>query len=473
MFISRLNSRYLLFPLPLIAAVALFQGAPAPTSAQSKPVLFSRDILPILNKECRSCHVGSAAPGGYSVETPEKLLAGGRHGKAVVPGKSKESTLIKYMTGELKPLMPPGKPLSMETITLFRRWIDEGGKIDSMVETQGKAEPGSGATKPEKTTSIPPVPQVGAVKQYAPVTALAFSPDGTKLAAGAYRAVRIVDPKTGKILRTLNGPADQVLAVAWSSDGRHLAAAGGMPGATGELVVWDAVAWGTPKNYQGHADTISGIAWKPGAMEFATSSLDKTVKIWDAATGKETKTLKDHADPVYGVAYSPDGKWFASGSGDRSAKLYSTDNYSRAVTVFRHGDAVTALTFPKNDLLITASADKQARAWPVTTQPVENPLRSHGEGDVINAVAASADGDTFVWGASNKRIKVWNRVMDKHREDGPTLADWVYAVSASPDGQTVAAGAGDGKVYLWTQGEGRALGKEAKPMIVEPGKGTN
>ena len=49
---------------------------------------------------------------------------------------------------------------------------------------------------------------------------------------------------------------------------------------------------------------------------------------------------------------------------------------------------------------MTACVDKQVRVWPVKAESVENPLRSHGEGDVVNALGFSADGSTLVWGAA-------------------------------------------------------------------------
>src|SRR5687767_10941446 len=82
------------------------------TAAPAK-VTFSRQVLPVLQRECRSCHAGSAAPGGYRMESAAEIVGGGRHGAAIVPGKSGESALVKYLTGELKPQMPPGKPLSL------------------------------------------------------------------------------------------------------------------------------------------------------------------------------------------------------------------------------------------------------------------------------------------------------------------------------------------------------------------------
>src|SRR5687768_12727887 len=94
---------------PILAGCALSLIAAAAPAAPPK-VVFSRQVLPVLNRECAGCHKGPAAPGGYSLESAERLFAGGRHGTAVVPGKSADSTIVRYLTGELKPQMPPGKP---------------------------------------------------------------------------------------------------------------------------------------------------------------------------------------------------------------------------------------------------------------------------------------------------------------------------------------------------------------------------
>jgi WD40 repeat protein len=397
------------------------------------------------------------------VESAEKLLAGGRHGRAVVPGKSAESTLVKYLTGALKPQMPPAGPLPLDQVALIKRWIDEGAKIDSMtapVERGGVmrgAMPMVGAPvlRSGHATGLALLPL--AVTQAAPVTALAYSPDGKLLAAGGYRAVRILNPEDGALLHALPGPSDQVLSVAWSSDGKRLAAAGGVSGTSGEVCVWDVPAsgaWPKPRELRGHADTVYAVAWRPNAAEVLTASLDKTARIWDAGTGATVKVLKDHVDSVLGGAYSPDGKWLATGSLDRTVKLYDAATREK-VASYTNPEGVTAIGFGAKSDILVACAEKQVRVWPVKPGTVENPLRGHGEGEAVTSLAFSADGATFAWGAANRKVRIWNGEVSSHRREMGDAMDWVYAVALTPDGKTVAAGVGDGKVYFWTTADGK------------------
>ena len=55
-----------------------------------------------------------------------------------------------------------------------------------------------------------------------------------------------------------------------------VAASGGLPGAYGEICLWNTTTWARPRVIKSHADTIYGISWRPNAPEFATASLDKT-----------------------------------------------------------------------------------------------------------------------------------------------------------------------------------------------------
>ncbi len=439
-------------------------------SAAPPKVQFSKQVLPILKRECGSCHAGSAAPGGYSIESAERLLAGGRHGAAVVAGKSGASTLPKYLTGELKPIMPPGKPLSLDTIALIKRWIDEGAKIDAMVAAPDRATAGimrdampmmkrPGSTR-ESDAQKAGIPLPSPISQAAPVTALSVSPDGKWVAAGGFRAVRLLDAASGEVRQTLNGASDQVLSVAWSSDGKRLAAAGGVPGSFGEVALWEQMPtgdWGKPKLLKEHADSIYGVAWRPGGTEFATASLDKTARVWDAASGKVLRVVKDHVDAVLAVAYSADGKWMATGSADRTAKLYLTESGQR-VTSLTHGDAVTAVVFGgKSETIATACADKQVRLWPVRAGTVENPLRGQGEGEPVNAIAYSSDGSTFAWGAMNRRVRIWNGELSQHQKELRDAQDWVYSVALSPTGDRVYGGTGEGKLYIWNRQDGKLI----------------
>jgi WD40 repeat protein len=381
-------------------------------------------VLPVLHRECLGCHSGAAPASGYSMQTRDLLLRGGRHGAAIVPGKGAQSNLIRYMTGDLQPKMPPGGAIDRETIALLRRWIDEGAKVDALLPPSTVPSPAS------------PLPAPGS--RPAPVTALAYSPDGAILAAG--------------------GAADQVQALAWSGDGRFLAAAGGVPGEAGEVTLFDTATWSPVRTLAGHTEVVYAVAWRPHSSEIATGSLDKTARIWDAATGRCLHIIKDHAEAVLGLAYSPDGKLLATACADRSARLFDTTSWKRLAALTAHEDAVTRVAFnPSGTLLATAGADKTVRIWAVKIGSMDNPERTLSEADAVNDCAFSPDGKTLVWGASNGAVKVYNGDGTHQEHEMKEPQDWVYTVAVSHDNRTLAGGTQDGQVYLWDLHDGRLL----------------
>ena len=115
---------------------------PAPASeatqlppAADRPIDFARDVKPILQVSCVRCHARGRDRGGFSIETRERLLAGGDSGDAVVPGDSARSRLIALVAG-LEPdvVMPQkGSRLTRDQIGVLRAWIDQGATWDPAV----------------------------------------------------------------------------------------------------------------------------------------------------------------------------------------------------------------------------------------------------------------------------------------------------------------------------------------------------
>ena len=114
---------------------------------------FTRDIQPVLQARCYPCHGSQAQMHGLRLDRRENALRGGDSGKpAIVPGKSAESLLIQYVSGQNpKVVMPPvGARLSPQQIQTLSAWIDRGAEYP-----KGKA--GHWAFQP---IANPPVPQV-------------------------------------------------------------------------------------------------------------------------------------------------------------------------------------------------------------------------------------------------------------------------------------------------------------------------
>ncbi|NQV23527.1 MAG: DUF1553 domain-containing protein [Rhodopirellula sp.] len=90
---------------------------------------YYKEVRPLLEKRCSSCHQGGKASGGLRIDDHESMLKGGESEEpAVVPGKIDESTLIDRITStDESVVMPPkGDPLSNDEIALLKRWIAGG-----------------------------------------------------------------------------------------------------------------------------------------------------------------------------------------------------------------------------------------------------------------------------------------------------------------------------------------------------------
>jgi hypothetical protein len=129
-----------------ITALLLFVGlvvfAGAGVQSERANVSFSADVFPIIKNRCLPCHAEeSFNPSELSLDSYELLMAGGKHGPVVVPGKSKESNLVKKLStdppfGDRMPLdlkkkkgkASTGKPLTDEEIRTIATWIDQGAK---------------------------------------------------------------------------------------------------------------------------------------------------------------------------------------------------------------------------------------------------------------------------------------------------------------------------------------------------------
>ena len=129
-----MNTRRLL--LPLAAGIAAFATL-TPTTAQTPAakVSYQKQIVPILKKNCYSCHNTKSPAEGLDLMTEKGIRKGGEHGKIVVPKKSGESRLMGFLNkSEGYKQMPPGKKLKKEEIELIKKWIDEGLEFDKKTD---------------------------------------------------------------------------------------------------------------------------------------------------------------------------------------------------------------------------------------------------------------------------------------------------------------------------------------------------
>ena len=99
-------------------------------SAAVEPVDYAKQIRPLLDKHCVSCHGAAKQKAGLKLDLGKRVLKGSLNGPVVVAKKSAESKLYHALVAEHDvEQMPPTGALDAATIELFRRWIDEGAAI--------------------------------------------------------------------------------------------------------------------------------------------------------------------------------------------------------------------------------------------------------------------------------------------------------------------------------------------------------
>jgi hypothetical protein len=142
-----MSARAVALTLVVVAAVVVVvsnAGGVRPASADGDIVDFRRQILPIFEGACVDCHGAKKASGGLRLGSGSVVLSGGISGKSIVPGKGKDSYLVRRVRGQGdEDRMPLGaEALSPREIEVIERWIDQGAKVPPVEPTTFVPAPG-------------------------------------------------------------------------------------------------------------------------------------------------------------------------------------------------------------------------------------------------------------------------------------------------------------------------------------------
>ena len=139
---------------------------------------------------------------------------------------------------------------------------------------------------------------------------LDFSPDSTRVYAGAAGPTVVFDLSSGESIRSFDGEG----ALALSPDGRSIAILSG-PTTVG---VFDTTGGQRQAELVGHDALVTAAAFSPDGRRLATVSNDESVAVWDVATGQRVHLLEGHVGSVLGVDFGVDGTTLYTSAADGS-----------------------------------------------------------------------------------------------------------------------------------------------------------
>jgi WD40 repeat protein len=450
----------------LLLAVCL-PTHPALAGDADKPVSFSRDVQPILNRSCVGCHKPGKAKGKLDLSTYAAFRAGGETGPSFVPGEPDKSLVIEQVHGD-EPAMPAkGDPLTASDVTTLSTWIRQGAKDDTAATSSAAVQSHS-----PPVYAMPPV-----------ITAVAWSPDGKTIAVGGRNEILLhaADASDAAPLARIPSGSPRTNSLLFTSDGKRLVAAGGGPGQFGEVLAWDlgdSAAWKqrtnwTPaKDYKVSGDTLFGLTLSPDGDRAAFGCADRTARVINLSDGKELLRLEQHTDWVFGAAFSSDGKHLVSAGRDKSVKVTDLSKPDASVEINNPEEAVLSIArHPSEDLIACGGATGGVRLYKTTdlqrrTEEKRDPNRVkelERHPGPVNAVAFSADGKLLAT-ASTGEARVYNKEGNR-KAILPGHGGPVFTVAFSPDATRVVTAGYDGKVRVFEVEKGKLL-REFVPVPV-------
>jgi FOG: WD40 repeat len=349
----------------------------------------------------------------------------------------------------------------------------------------------------------PPAPKpAAAVTRPAPHWSVAFSPDGTKVAVGGYKRVTVYDATTGQRLAQYVVSEDGVRALAYSADGKFLAAGGGIPGQSGTVTVLNAETGKPVRRVGAHGDTVEAVAFQGNLLLSAAD--DETVRLTDVASGKEIGKLAEHVGRCLSVAVPAKtdagngGNIFVTGGSDNQVKVWDA-GFRRVVVNFdqSQGPIWCLAAFPQRAGRFAAGGgDGRIRFFGVAAVPPEKdakprpdepaPRRGFQEREFLAheggvfALAPAPDESFLASGGADGRLVLWRLNGQKLREMAEAQGD-IWGVAVSPDAKKVAAASLDGKTRVYDAEKGTLLlelpvpaptPSETAAVSSKPGTGT-
>ena len=429
--------------ISICSFIFVLMSASLAISADSETEInFEIQILPILQNRCFSCHSTPKVDANGTLTKPKgavqldsaKGIAESLYGEVVIAGEPEDSLLYQRITlpEDDTSIMPPpddGEPLSKQEIDLIRKWIEQGADYGEWKGNQ--SEP-----KPPTTNTNPPQPPV-----MPPITSLVFSHDGKSIVACSQAGLHVYDFPTLNLQRMIEVEAHNIHALAFSPDGDRLAVGSGNPATEGIIQIFSWPQGKSLRILRAHHDSVTAVVWRD-ASSLVSASLDRRIILWDLHTESPIQQLEGHSRGVSSLCFLNDKETLVSTGVDQSVRVWDLTSGTLIRNMNNH-------TLPVHDvalrpdtsglpMVVSAGDDRTVRFWQPTIGRMVKfarlnaaPLNVAWLNNGARIVATCADGAIRLVDPDSVEVTGEIQVID----------GWAYSLAVHPtDGSVVVGG---------------------------------
>ncbi|GAB4236662.1 MAG: NB-ARC domain-containing protein [Elainellaceae cyanobacterium] len=247
-------------------------------------------------------------------------------------------------------------------------------------------------------------------------------------------------------------PFGLIVAVAFSPDGTLLAAAEG----SGQVRLWRVADRQPVLTLKQSTCWMLAVQFSPDGKLLATGGSDRLVQIWDIASGKLLTTLAGHKKAVWCVKFNSTGTILASGSEEGSVYLWHIPTGKRLHTLPGQAGQVKAIGFSSdNNQIIVSQLNQIVSVWDVTTGQLLTTLRFSEY--PFSTICLSTDGSSLATGHQDGTIRLWNLQSQQLLKTLRGHKSWMWSVQFSPNGEILASGSAEGMIKFWNAQTGQLL----------------
>lgn len=279
------------------------------------------------------------------------------------------------------------------------------------------------------------------------ILSIVYHPSGDTLALTTNNGTAFQWNTTQASGNAVDVPFEDASIVAYSEDGRFLAAAN----FAGKILLVDrGEPEAAPVQLQASGE-IATLVFSSNGNRLAALTYQDVISVFATDSATEPQTIPPQDQFVQTIAFSSDGERLAIGRLNGVVEIHSTAAPGAATTVYEAGNRpVTALAFSPDDAsLATGSDDGSIRLFSATdANAAATLLRGHE--NTVYDLAWSPDGATLASASLDQTARLWK--VEAPGQPSLTLLgqkEGLWSITFSPDGKQVATGDNKGRVRLW------------------------